>query len=242
MATTTPGPRFRSLQSKNGLVDRVVSALEGKIIQGKLAVGTRLPPERQLAEQLGVSRTALREAVRILVSRGLLETRHGIGTTVRMPTRDQVVGPLSLLLRTGVQPVSVEHLHQVRSILEVENAGNAASAATIEDVARLRALCAEMLESFADADVFAEKDAEFHRAIAAATHNPLLSVLLDSLQDLMAEVRHLVAARPHLPERVMPTHVEVVDAIAARDAAAARDAMRRHLEIAIGLQQEALAG
>ena len=78
-----------------------------------------MPSRTSTRATSGVSRTVVREAVRILVTKGLLETRHGIGTTVRAVTREEVVRPMTLFLRTCGQEVSLEHLHQVRSILEV---------------------------------------------------------------------------------------------------------------------------
>ena len=129
MAATTrkPKSRFKVIGRKDGLVDRVVHAIEEQVLTGRLAVGTRLPPEREFSEQLGVSRPVVREAVRILTTRGLLETRHGIGTTVRAISRADIVKPLTLFLRSRGEEVRLQHLHQVRSILEVENAGLAAA-------------------------------------------------------------------------------------------------------------------
>src|ERR1019366_8682675 len=125
---------FRSLGRKDDLVDRVVRAIEGEILGGRLQVGSRLPPEREFADRLGVSRTVVREAVRILVTKGLLETRHGIGTTVRATTSDEVAKPMTLFFRRCNQEVSIEALHQVRSILEVESASLAAQQGTAEDI------------------------------------------------------------------------------------------------------------
>jgi DNA-binding FadR family transcriptional regulator len=102
-----PAARFRVLGNKDGLVTRVVQAIQGQILGGRLAVGTNLPPEREFAERLGVSRTVVREAVRILVTKGLLDTCHGVGTTVRAVTREEVVRPLTLFLRTCGQEVSL---------------------------------------------------------------------------------------------------------------------------------------
>ena len=113
----TPRARFRYMGRKDGLVDRVVATIRTQILQGRLPVGTRLPPEREFSERLGVSRTVVREAVRILVTQGLLDTRHGIGTTVRAVTREEVVKPLTLFLRTCGREVSTEHLHRVRLVL-----------------------------------------------------------------------------------------------------------------------------
>lgn len=197
-----------------------------------------MPPERDLADSLGVSRTVVREAVGILVTRGLLETQHGIGTTVRAITRAEVVKPLNLFLRTCGEEISIEHLHQVRSVLEVENAGIAAQEASDAEIQALRATCEAMQASFAKPQQFAEKDDEFHRRLAQTTHNPLLILLLDSIRDLMTEVRSKVSEESGLFERVMPTHLQILESIAARDARGAKRAMREHLQVALSIQSE----
>src|ERR1700690_1958950 len=107
-----PKPHFRSLGRKDDLVDRVVRAIEGAVLGGRLQVAYRLPPETQFAERLTVSRTVVREAVRILVTKGLLDTRHGIGTTVRAMTSEEVVKPMSLFFRSFNQEVSIDDLYQ----------------------------------------------------------------------------------------------------------------------------------
>jgi len=83
--------RFKVIGRKDGLVDQVVQAIEAQILSGRLTVGSRLPAEREFSERLRVSRPVVREAVRILTTRGLLDTRHGIGTTVREVSRDEIV-------------------------------------------------------------------------------------------------------------------------------------------------------
>jgi GntR family transcriptional repressor for pyruvate dehydrogenase complex len=238
IATRKPKSRFKVIGRKDGLVDRVVQAIEEQVLGGRLAVGTRLPPEREFSGQLGVSRPVVREAVRILTTRGLLETRHGIGTTVRAISRADVVKPLTLFLRSRGQEVSIGHLHQVRSILEVENAGLAAQQGTAEDVQDLTRICAEMEAAAHDPAQFAVKDSEFHRRLSQTTHNPLMILLLDSIHDMMAEVRALVGNERGLFERVMPTHIRVVETVAAHDTMGAREAMRGHLEIALEIQTE----
>ena len=232
-----PKARFRVLGRKDGLVDRVVGEVERQILGGSLDVGTRLPPEREFSERLGVSRTVVREAVRVLVTKGLLESRHGIGTTVRAVTREEVVKPLTLFLRTCGEAVSLDHLHQARSILEVENAGLAARQAAGADILDLRRISAEMEAAAADPQQFALKDSEFHRRLSQTTHNPLLILLLDSIRDLMAEVRALVA-NEQVFERVMPTHIRILECVASRDDRGARRAMREHLLIALGIQRD----
>jgi GntR family transcriptional repressor for pyruvate dehydrogenase complex len=231
-------PRFRTIGRKDGLVARVVQAVEGQILDGRLPVGTRLPPEREFAESLAVSRPVVREAVGILVTKGLLETRHGIGTTVRAVTHDEVTRPLTLFLRTCGQEVNLEHLHQVRSILEVENAGLAAEQRTEEDISDLVRICEEMKLAAHDLEQFASKDSEFHRRLIQTTHNPLMILLLDSIQKMTAEVRTLVGRQPHLFERVMPTHLRILERVVAQDPDGARAAMRKHLDRALAVQRE----
>jgi GntR family transcriptional repressor for pyruvate dehydrogenase complex len=231
---------FRSVGIKGGLVDRVVEEIQRVIVNGHLELGMKLPPERELAEELGVSRTVIREAVRILVVKGLLETRPGVGTLVRQVTRDQIVEPLSLLLHTQEGGFSIEHLHQVRHILEIEIAGLAAMQATEQGVAELERIVAEM-ESVRDVpEDFAAKDADFHQGLADMTHNPLLIVLLDSIRDLMQEVRLLVTRHPGLHQQVMYDHHEILRRVATRDAEGARQAMQGHLEHARQIQHAVL--
>ena len=240
LAQRSPRVRFGMLGNKSALVDRVVESIQEQILSERLAVGTKLPPERDLADRLGVSRTVVREAVRVLAATGLLETRHGVGTTVRALSREEMVKPLNLFLRTWGEDVSLAHLHQVRSLLEVENAGLAAEQASDEDIQDLRRIVAEMEAAKEDPVLFAAKDAEFHRRLAQTAHNPLLTLLLDSIHDLMVEVRELVAKESGLVERVMPAHVAILESVVMRDARKARQIMRAHLLAALEVQKRAV--
>jgi len=230
---------FPILGSKVGLADRVVAEIQKLMFNGQLEPGMKLPPERDLAEQIGVSRTVIREAVRILVTKGLLETRPGVGTIVREVTSDQLAEPLNLLLQT--KNVSIEHIHQVRSILEVEIAGLAALQATTEDIVCLQQIMAEMEQVKNEPDAFVARDNDFHRGLAKTTHNPLLIILLDSIRDLMQEIRLRVYLHPDILERVIPDHYQILDQVRAKNPAGARRAMQTHLEHA-RLIQEAMLG
>jgi DNA-binding FadR family transcriptional regulator len=231
---------FQNVGVQGGLVDRVVNEIQRVIMSGQLEPGMKLLPERELADELGVSRTVVREAVRILVAKGLLETKPGVGTLVRKVTSDQIVEPLSLLLQSQEEGISIEHLHQVRRMLEVEIAGLAAMQATEEDIAELEEILSEM-ESVTDIpESFAAKDADYHRGLAKSAHNPLLIILLDSIRDLMQQVRLLVTRHPDLRERVMPDHRGILERVVARDPEGARQAMEKHLEHARRFQEELL--
>jgi DNA-binding FadR family transcriptional regulator len=232
---------FRNVGTQGGLVDRVVNEIQSVIVNGQLEPGAKLPPERELAEELGVSRTVIREAVRILVAKGLLETKPGVGTIVRQVTRDQIVEPLSLLLQTQEGGISIEHLHQVRRMLEVEIAGLAALQASEEDIADLKQVLVDMESVETGPKEFAARDSDFHQGLAKTTYNPLLIILLDSIRDLMQEVRLMVTRHPGLREQVMPDHYRILERVAARDPEGARQAMEEHLEHALRFQEELLA-
>ena len=230
---------FRTIGNKGRLVDQVVEEIQGLVVNGSLEPGMKLPPERELAEQIGVSRTVIREAVQILVTKGLLETRHGVGTLVCQVSNNHFAESFSLLLLTHA--VTLDDLHSVRTILEVEIARLAALQATDVDIAGLRQILAEMEQVKADAQAFADKDAEFHTALAKTSHNPLMIVLLDSIREPMQEVRLSVSRYSDLFATVMPDHSLIVEQVAARNAQGACQAMQAHLVHARTIQEKFLA-
>lgn len=229
---------FQCVGTKSRLVHRVVDEIQHLIATGKLAPNMKLPPEREIAEHLGVSRTVVREAVQILVTKGLLESRRGWGTIVRQVTRDRVVEPLSWLLQS--RGATMDHLHQVRYILETEIVRLAASQVTEEELTRLTQICEEMERCMGEVAAFVAFDADFHRTLAETAHNPLLIVLLDSIRDLMQEVRLQVHRHPAVYATIVPDHRQIVAAIQARDPDAATLAIKQHLDHARTFQREYL--
>ena len=231
---------FRYVGTKERLVDKVVNEIQQQITEGGLAPGMMLPPERELCEQLGVSRTVLREAVRMLVTKGLLDTRPGVGTIVRQVTSEQISEPLGIML-AQTENITLDHLDDVRNILEVEIARRAARYATDEEILSLREMTDRMGAAKNLHEEFADLDTLFHRSLAEMTHNPFLVVLLDSISDLMRDVRLMVLEYINLPELVNPGHVRLVEQIATHDSEGAAEAMQDHLEQARMIQTEYLA-
>lgn len=222
---------FPPIRNKERLVDQVVGEVEKLIVSGELAPDAKLPPEREWAEQMGVSRTVIREASSILAAKGLLETQHGVGTTVRHMTSQHVTEPLGLYLRTrGDGLISFQDLHQVRSILELEIASIAAASATDAEIVQLRQVLEGMVAAKADVDLLAERDTEFHRTLARMTHNPLLFVLMDSIRELLKEYIALVTVYLNPDEDNIRLHQMLLDRIEARDVVGARQAMHENLE------------
>lgn len=230
---------FQTVAPKSRLVDRVAEEIQRLIASGQLAPGTRLPPEREFAEQLGVSRPVVREAVHLLIAKGLLESKHGSGTTVREMTRDAVAEPLGWLAQS--KGATLDHLHQVRSILEGAIVRMAADQASDEEIAELQRIVAEMKAHKENVEAFVALDADFHQALAETTHNPLLVVLLDSVRDLMQEVRLEVHRHPVVYDTIVPDHEKIIAAMATRDPDAATQAMQGHLDHAHNFQKEFLA-
>lgn len=220
-----PTGLFEPVPREPTLATTVAAGIEQLIREGRLAPGEHLPSERALADQFRVSRTVVREAVRTVAAGGLLEVRHGSGTLVTAPPPDMIARSVSHYLRSG----AIEHVHEVRRMLEVETAALAAERRGEHDLACLRTLVDEFPARADDRDALADADVEFHRVLAAATRNPFFGVLHDSLADVLRLVRREAFARPGSVEHALHHHARILDAVAAGDSGAAREAMREHL-------------
>jgi GntR family transcriptional repressor for pyruvate dehydrogenase complex len=220
---------FQPLERHSTLASRVTGQLEAMIVDNRLQPGDRLPSERDLALEFGVSRTVVREAVRALVAKNLLEVRPGSGTLVRRPTMASVTNSMSLLLRVGQEQVDYEKLHEVRRTLEVEIAGLAAERRTEEDLARIEKLLAQSPATWDDQERFAQHDLAFHNALAQAAHNEIFLFVLNSLADIMLEVRRIAYTVPGLPQHAQNLHHNIVECIRNGDPHGAQQAMHEDL-------------
>src|ERR1700729_2145963 len=155
------------------LYEQIVQQIEDSILKGTLKAGDQLPSERELALKFGVSRTAVREAVKALHEKGLVEAYSGRGTFITDGTTEAVRQSINLMAKIG-QPEGSTHLAEVRAILEPEIAALAAERAEESDRATLREAVAVMDRSLKDADAYIEADLDFHLALAGAAANPLI--------------------------------------------------------------------
>jgi GntR family transcriptional regulator, transcriptional repressor for pyruvate dehydrogenase complex len=211
------------------LYEQIVQQIEGSILNGALKTGDQLPPERELAQQFGVSRTAVREAVKALREKGLVEAYSGRGTFVTDGTSHAIRQSLDLMLRIG-QPNGSAHLAEVREILEPEIAALAATRAEEQHLATMREAIAVMDRARQDPDAFIEADLDFHLSLAEAAANPLILSLIDSIVGLLREQRMRIFCVDGGPERGQFHHKRILEAIEHRDPERARDAMRAHLQ------------
>jgi GntR family transcriptional regulator, transcriptional repressor for pyruvate dehydrogenase complex len=210
------------------LYEQIVQQVEESIHKGAMKPGDQLPPERELAQQFGVSRTAVREAVKALREKGLVEAYPGRGTFITDGTSYSMRQSLDRMLRVG-QAEGSGFLAEVRDILEPEIAAMAATRADAADLASMREQIGVMDESRKDPDAFIEADLDFHLALAEAAANPLILSLIDSIVGLLREQRIGIFQVDGGPERGQYHHKKILEAMEHRDPTGAREAMKAHL-------------
>ncbi len=215
------------------LHEAVTEDVAKAIVSGSIAPGEFLPTEMGLAGQFEVSRTVIREAVKVLATKGLVEVLHGQGVRVLPRHAWNSLDPLVLRLRErdGGLPELLRELLQVRRIVETEVAALAAEMASDEEITELRSLLARMDASVTDVDVYNTLDLQLHDRLATLTHNSLLPAMLRPVSDLLALGREITLRTHGNGALAQAHHREIVDAVARRDPAAARDAMARHLRL-----------
>jgi GntR family transcriptional regulator, sialic acid-inducible nan operon repressor len=221
------------------LYQEVLERLMERIRSGAIPPGTQLPSERELMEEYGVGRPAVREALQSLERSGIVEIAHGERARVVVPTADRLVAQLAggamHLLRT--QPQTLEHLKQARVFLEMGTARIAAECATEEQVAALRLSIARHRASMVNLDEFIERDMGFHREIAAVGGNPIFPAIVEAMFRWASEYYRTLVRAPGAEELTLEEHTRIVDAIAAHQPDAAAEAMRAHLTRANALYQ-----
>ena len=217
------------------LYAQVVDRIEKLIIDGQLKPGDRLPAERELSEQFGVSRTVIREAVKSLQEKGLIEIRPGVGTFVHNGMSEIMRQSLGRMVMID-QWRGLENLTQVREIFEPEIAAIAAEFATPDDIQAMQDAITTMDGSLEDVDAYIIADHSFHLALANATKNRLIVDLIGSIVDLLAQQRrHIFLARTGGAERGQQHHKRILQAaikpaVIDHDKKAARDQMIQHLQ------------
>jgi DNA-binding FadR family transcriptional regulator len=208
--------------SKTNLAETAAEAIRADIFSKRWAVGDKLPNEATLSAMLSVSRGTIREAVRVLVSQGLLETRQGSGTYV-LSTTDTAL-PLTMARRAGLRD-----LFEARCALDVEAARLAAIRHAPQTLVSLRKLLAER-GNFAGGDkaAFIERDLAFHKAVIAASGNRAMIEIYDFFSASIAETIEATLGED-IPEPDMQAHAAIIDAIATGDAEKADAAVRRFM-------------
>lgn len=220
---------YKSLHSLP-LSEQVVEQIEKLIIEGQLKQGDRLPAERNLSERFGVSRTVIREAVKSLQEKGLVEVRPGVGTFVHNGMNKIMRESLERMVLFDHQQ-GLGNLMEVREMFEPQIAALAADKATEKDIQALKIAIEKMDASMDDVESFIAADHDFHLALAKATQNQLIVSLLDSIVDLLTQQRRQIFANnSEGPQRGQEHHKRILQAITDRDWKLARKTMFEHLQ------------
>jgi len=209
--------------------EQVIAHVRDLIGRGHLRTGDRLPPERHLVTQLGVSRPTVRAALRALAAMGVVEARHGSGTYI--PGGPPKLDSQALSFLAALHGFTSDEMFEARRVLEVSAAGMAAERATGNDLAAIAEEVASLFANMDDPQLFLVHDMQFHRAVAAASGNPIVASLIEMVSTLFFEHRRATASRAtdrNLRDAA-DMHRRIYLAIRKRDAEQARTLMDDHL-------------
>jgi GntR family transcriptional repressor for pyruvate dehydrogenase complex len=212
---------------KTKIYEEVVEQIQRRILDGRFKPGDKLPPERDLADAFGVSRTSVRDAIRVLELIGQVEPRQGEGTVVRDVSLDSVATPfVSVLARNKTL---LTELLDVRLILEPPLAARAAVHVSEEEIVHLRQILRRQEARVHQGELPIEEDADFHYTIAKAANNTIVLKVLDMLMDLLRESRERSLQVTGRLQKSLAGHRRILEAISRHDPAAAEAAMRQHI-------------
>jgi GntR family transcriptional repressor for pyruvate dehydrogenase complex len=220
---------FEPVHDNRALSEKIIAQISDALVAGELKPGDRLPPERELAEQFGVSRTVIRDAVKTLAGRGILHVKHGAGIFVTTSEENAIgrLGALSDIL--PLQGVSLRDLFEIRKVLEAEGAEWAARRRNDHHLKRLRGILEDAYRNSENLEVLSERDAQFHVAIAEASQNLVLVRVMLTLLDLLAQSRRESLSIPGRAKLSLKDHERIVGEIEAQRHEGARETMLEHL-------------
>ncbi|MFC5387366.1 FCD domain-containing protein [Aquamicrobium segne] len=219
---------------RDRLSDQIARDLEARILSGELAIGDRLPSERDLMAHYGVGRPAVREALLWLNKTGMLSISTGDRSRVTAPDPRDLLQLLSGTAKMLVmRPEGIRQFQKSRIFVEVAMVREAVRQATPDDIGELEHLLHENIKHVADIDAFSASDNAFHQGIARIARDPLLDVLYEVVLDLLEAQRYKSLSHPEALERAVACHRNIFTAIRDRDADRAEAAMREHLETVI---------
>ncbi len=210
------------------------------VVHGSWKVGDRIPPERELCQQLGIARTSLREALKAMELIGMLDSRVGDGTFVC--DRSEFLSRPLLWAFTGTHDAELRDIMEARLFLERDLAGLAAERASDSEIDEIGKTVEDMRNCIASGESPIDADMQFHLAVARAAHNEVMRNAVQLLRNLLRQWLQLKLLIPQVPGKVLGQHEEVFRAIRARDAAAARAAMASHLEKSAQLVTQVVRG
>lgn len=223
---------LRSPRPRQNLCGQVVDDLGRRIVRGDVLPGSVLPQETALCQEMGVSRTVVREAVKVLAAKGLVESRPKRGTVVRPSLAWNCLDPEVLQWQTETDPDGrqIVYLTELRHAVEPVAAAMAASRASKEEIDRIDEACRAMDESVDSVDAFLAADLRFHVLVLQASGNPFFAPVANVVSSVLLSSLRVTNRKPADNATSVPVHQRVVKAIRARQPARAEAAMRALLQ------------
>jgi len=215
--------------TRTRLYETVAEEIENAILDGQYEISSRLPSEQSLADQFEVSRNVVREALKVLQERGLVEVMDGSGAFVAHPNSEQTTNALGRYIRMIGVDSAIDALYETRIALEGFNARLAAQRATDEQIEELNSYLEMMRENMASHVRWTEADLDFHIAVAKATNNPFQALLLEPLVEQLREVISKGFVKPGATQTGLAAHIKLIECIRARDPEGAYRTMVGHL-------------
>ncbi len=214
-----------------GITELVVQRIKELLEQGELKAGSRLPPERELAEMLNISRPSLRTALKALSVMGIIRAKPGAGTYIADSLPEVFTEPMRFM--TLIHNTSDEELFEARLIIEAGLAELAAERASSSDLRALSDEIEAMRETVGDPEQFLVHDVRFHQAIARAAGNNVMSGVMDTVAHLLYHLRRQTIARASSFAEAIDWHQKIYEAIKKRDPKRAKEAITGHLRAAL---------
>lgn len=210
------------------LINQAYDTLTNFIIERKIQTGEFLPPEHELCKKLGIARSTLREAVKVLESKGFVKRLHGQGVQIVDESEQATSDMFQLFIRRGGS--TINEVIEVRNIFEVQSAAIAAERATSQDITLIQETLQIMQAENVSLKEYAQADINFHLAIAKATHNSVLQLIFQSIKPMLYDVILATLQSNPRPEHVLHYHEKIFKALVNGDKENAAMAMREHLK------------
>ena len=220
---------------KEKIFEDIVKQIRRLIKKGRLKVGDKLPPERDLAQAFKVSRASVREAIRVLESAGLVKTHVGDGTYVEMGPVENLVKPLATVVVEGRE--TLMEIFAVRKMFEPELAYLAAESATADEISELKRILGQQRKKMGNPGIVTEIDYSFHLFLAKMAKSQVFLKLYNTLAELINQTREEFLQEGDRPQKSVDGHEEILLAIEKRDPTLAKKAMSGHLR---NIEREAL--
>lgn len=212
---------------RSGITELVVQRIKELLQQGELKAGSRLPPERELAEMLGISRPSLRTALKALSVMGIIRAKPGAGTYIAESLPEIFSEPMEFM--TLIHKTETVELFEARRIIEAALVELAAERATSEQLKAIAAEIEGMRKTFNDTEKFLKHDVRFHQALAAAAGNKIMSGVMDTVAGLLLQVRREAIARAREKGEALDWHERIYEAVRQGEARNAKELLTAHL-------------